>query len=123
MSVPGSNLLKKAFRLIAAQTIIYKAFVSRTANGIGLWNATYAMPVCTKGSVQPVPRQLMELLGLDLQKHYVYIYVSQSVVDIRRDVTSDQFLFGGATYQALSITRWVQIDGWNSVLCVEVPNA
>ena len=123
MSVPGSNLLVKALRLIASQTFTYVAFSGRELNGIGNWVTSYAPPVQVQGSVQAVSRQLMQILGLDMQRHYVNIFVPQAVVDVRRDVTSDQFVFCGVTYQALSITKWVQIDGWNQVLCVEVPDA
>ena len=72
--------------------------------------------------MQPVPRVLMETLGLDFQKHYVNIFVPQSVIDIRRDVSSDKFIYCGVTYQGISLTKWVSQDGWNQVLCVEVPS-
>lgn len=123
MSTPGSNLLLQAAQLIAQQTITYLAYVSRATNSIGLWVNTYAAPVTIKGSLQPVPRSLMQFLGLDMNKEYVNIFVPQAVIDIARDVSSDQFQFAGATYQALSITPWVNIDGWNQVLAVQVPNA
>lgn len=122
MSVPGSNLLNQALRLIAKQTFIYKAFSSRTANSIGMWVTTYAKPVSVKGSVQPISRVLMQVLGLDMQKNYVNIFIPQKVVDIERDVTSDQFVFNSRTYQVISITPWHLIDGWNQALCIEVPN-
>lgn len=121
MSVPGSNLLTQALQLIAAQTITYLAYVSRASNAIGLWVNTYATPATFRGSLQPVPRSLMQILGLDMNKSYVNIFVANSIVDIARDVSSDQFQFAGATYQALSITPWLAIDGWNQVLAVMVP--
>jgi len=123
MSVPGSNILRQAMRQIASQTLIYKAYVSRSKTSIGTYVSEYATPVSVKGSIQPVPRTLMEILGLDMQKHYVNIFVPQRVVDIHRDVSSDLFLFNDDIFQALSITKWVTVDGWNQVLCVEVPNA
>ena len=122
MQVPGSNLLNRASRLITLQSLSYIKFSSRTANGIGLWVNTYATPVTIKGSVQSLSRQLMQMLGLDLQRHYVNIYVPQSVIDIRRDVSSDKFVYGGATYQGISMTKWLLQDGWNEILCVEVPS-
>lgn len=123
MTVPGSNLLSQALRLITAQSIVYKAYASRTLTDIGTYVAIYATGTRIKGSVQPVPRQLMENLGLDMQRNYVNIFVSQAVVDIRRDVTGDQFIFGRTIYEAMSITPWERIDGWNQVLAVEVPRA
>jgi E217 collar protein gp28 len=120
--IPGSNLLNQALSVIASQTISYIAFVSRSKNINSVWVPTYATPVNIQGSIQPVPRTLMMELGLDLQRHYVNIYVSNKVIDIRRDVSSDQFKFQGTTYQAISLTRWFGVDGWNQVLAVEVPS-
>jgi len=121
MQVPGSNILNRALRLITAQTITYLAFTGRTTTTNLMLVPEYAAPVCIKGSIQPVGRQLMETLGLDMQRHYVTIYVPQHVIDIRRDVSSDKFEYGGATFQGLSITKWITVDGWNAVIAVEVP--
>lgn len=118
---PGSNLYAKAVRLIAQQTVAYLAFVSRATQPNGIYLSTYASPVMIRTSFQPVQRALMQLLGLDMNKSYANIFVPQTVIDIARDVTSDQFQFNGATYQALSITPWFAIDGWNQVLVVLVP--
>ena len=123
MSIPGSNLLKRAFRLIASQSLTYLAYVSRSKTATGTLVPTYALPVIIKGSIQPVPQSLMQLLGLDMQRSYVTIYVPQAVVSVNRDVSSDKFKFGGSTYQALSITKWINIDGWNAVMAVEIPDA
>lgn len=122
MSTPGSNLLTQAMQLIASQSVTYLAFASRTANAIGNYVPTYATPVVAKGSFQPVPRSLMQLLGLDMQRNYVNIFLPQSVVDIKRDVTSDQFQYAGITYQGVSSTPWFSVDGWTQILCVQVPS-
>ena len=61
-------------------------------------------------------------LGLDLTKHYENIYVSNRLIDIRRDVSSDKFQFDSATFQGLSMTKWIDLDGWNAILVVEVPS-
>lgn len=121
MSVPGSNLLSQALSLIASQSLLYLAYVSREINDIGMQVPCYAAPISIRGSIQPVSRSLMQILGLDMQKRYVNIFVSQDVVDIARDVSSDKFQFGCITYQAISITQWVTVDSWNQVLAVEVP--
>lgn len=123
MTTPGSNLLNQALSIIAAQAIVYLAYVSRSETDFGTLVPVYASPVTIRGSIQAVPRALMELLGLDFQRNYVNIFVPNTIIDIARDVSSDQFQFGGSTFQALSLTKWRSIDGWNQVLCVEVPSA
>lgn len=123
MATPGSNILKTALRVIASQQIQYLAFVSRTNQANGILLPVYAPAITLRGSIQPVPRSIMERLGLDFQKHYQNIFVPNNIVDVRRDVTSDQFKFQGMTFQALSLTKWIGVDGWNECLVVEVPNS
>lgn len=122
MSVPGMNILSMALSVIASQPITYLAYVSRSTNTIGLQNAVYAAPVTINGSIQPVQRELMETLGLDLQRNYQRIFVPNQIIDIGRDVTSDKFQFQGVTYQGLSLTKWIGVDGWNECLVIEVPS-
>lgn len=120
--IPGSNILKQALTLIAAQSIVYLAYVSRSLNEVGLLVPIYADPVTIRGSLQPVSQSLMQTLGLDMQRRYVKIFVPNSVVDITRDVSSDKFQFAGVIYQATSITQWIADDGWNEVMAVAVPS-
>lgn len=120
MPIPGSNILNQALRVIAAQNFSYFAFTGRATNDTGLIVATYARAVSVKGSWQPVPRSMYEVLGLDLQKNYANAYVRQDIIDVERDVSGDQFSFNGQRYQCESATKWEPIDGWVQVLCVQV---
>lgn len=120
MTVPGSNLLKRAFKLIAQQTFDYYSFVSRTPNAIGYLNATYADPVTLKGSVQPVPRRLYEAMGLDFQKDYVTLYIPKDAIDVARNVSGDYFVYGAQKFQCESKTNWFRQDGWDAILAVMV---
>lgn len=120
MKVPGSNLLNKAFRLIAKTSVLYFKDAGRYTNSIGLDVTTRLSPVEYRGSVQPVPRNLYELLGLDFTKSYVNFYVSRDIIGVNRDVSGDQFSYGGRQYQCLSTTPWFGIDGWEAVLAIDV---
>lgn len=120
MTVPGSNLLKRAFNLIARQSFDYYPYVSRTLTSNKLYKATYGQARHLKGSVQPVSRKLYEAMHLDFQKNYYNIYVPTDVIDVRRDVSGDYFVFNGMKLQAESITAWYQMDGWVAVLTVQV---
>ena len=123
MSTPGSNILKTALRVIASQKIQYLAFQSRSNNAIGMLVPVYAPAITIKGSVQPVPRSIMERLGLDFTKRYVNIFAPQNFVDVTRDVSGDRFQLGSKTYQGLTLTQWFYVDGWVEILAVEVPSA
>lgn len=118
--IPGSNILSQALRILASQTFQYLAFQSRDPNSVGQYVVTYAAPITLTGSVQPVPRELYERFGLDFQRNYINVYVSRAVIDIARDVSGDQIIFNGDTYQCLSKTPWEGIDGWDAVLSVQV---
>lgn len=120
MLVPGSNLLAQALTVIAKQPFNYYANTGRTTSTNGQLVATYAMPVAVQGSWQAVPRSLFYFLGLDLQKNYANVYVPQSILDVSRNKSGDQFEFQGHRYQVESITPWYGIDGWVQCLCVMV---
>lgn len=119
----AGNLLKRALHITGAQAVIYRRFSGRTTNEIGLDVSAFADPVQIKGSVQAVPRSTYEQLGLDFQKRYVTLYTVAEVFDLQRDISGDMIEFGGKTYQLVSSTDWHPMAGWQSVLCVEVPNA
>lgn len=95
--IPGSNLLEIALQVIAPQAFRYYAFIERVTNSIGLDIASYAEPMSLNGSVQPVPRSMMDILGLDMQKNYINVFVSRDVIDIGRDVSGDYLVFGVAS--------------------------
>lgn len=120
MSVPGSNLLTRAARLIRLQNVSYRRYTGRTTNGAGFDVSTYATAVTIKGSVQPVPRAMYERLGLDFQKNYVTLYTVTGVVDIARGAGSDQIDWNGRRFQVESETDWHAMDGWTGALCVDV---
>lgn len=120
--IPGSNLLNLALSVIARQQFQYFQFLSRAQNAIGQDIATYAAPLSLSGSVQPVPRELYHDNGLDFQRNYFLFYVSENVIDPRRDVSGDIMNFAGNTYQCISENDWFPIDGWTGVLCVQVEN-
>lgn len=120
--IPGSNLLGRALKVIAKQTLSYYKFAGRTLNDVGQDITAYDAPVDIKGSFQAVNQSLYEMNGLDLQKSYFIFYVEQGLMDIERDTSGDQLEFFGRRYQVQSNAEWIDIDGWIGLLCVEVKN-
>ncbi len=116
--IPGQNLLNMALTVIAKQPIQYYQFAGRTLNSIGQDVTTYLDPFTIYGSFQPVPRNLYEAYGLDLQKEYYNLYVSQDVLDVLRDVSGDQIIFNNSRFQCESNNDWFALDGWKGILCV-----
>ena len=120
--IPGSNILNMALSVIAKTSFNYYAFSSRFKQPNGVYLPTYAPPVALQGSVQPVPRELYQEYGLDFNKYYQNVFVSQNVVDVARDVSGDMVQIQGQMYQCESITPWYGIDGWVQILVVKVQN-
>ena len=120
MSVTGSNLLNRAFNLISKNEVIYREASSRTINEIGNDITSFAPDVVITGSVQAVPRNVYQIYGFDLQKNYINFFTSNAAVDLQRDVTGDFIIFGGHTYQLISVTSWYQMDGWNEIKGVQI---
>jgi hypothetical protein len=119
--IPGANLLRMALTAIAPQTVEYYAYTSRTLNAVGMYVTTFAEPVDVQGSFQPVPRALYQQLGLDFTKNYAMFYATQQLGDVTRDRTGDQLAFNGKRWQIEAANDWHAVDGWNGVLCIEVP--
>lgn len=117
--IPGQNLLATALSVIGAPTVTYYRFGGRTKNAVGQFVSDHA-PEQRKGSVQAVPRDLYDKLGLDWQKNYVWFYAVGASQDVTRDTSGDQFDFNGRRYEILSLTDWTPIDGWNGALAVQV---
>jgi hypothetical protein len=121
MSVPGSNLLRQALKLITPQTVKYFRFQSRTLSPTGRDVSTFETGVdVPQGSVQAVPLSRYEMLGLDRQKRYVTWFVVRAVLGVGRDYSGDQFEWGGKRYDVVGETNWFLQDGWVAVIGVEL---
>lgn len=118
MNIPGVNLLNMALTIINGAAITYYSMIGRTSNAVGQFVTTYADGVIITGSFQPVPRNLYEQYGLDLQKTYYTFYTSNNLLDVLRNVSGDQIAFLGKRYQCESANDWFALDGWKGVLCV-----
>lgn len=121
--IPGGNILNMALSVIARQSFQYYKFAARVTNEAGFDVPTYSAPLSITGSVQPIPRTMYSNLGLDFQKNYYNFYLAKNIIDINRDVSGDQMVFNCKQYQCISKTDWFALDGWDAVLCVEVPSS
>jgi hypothetical protein len=135
MRVPGSNVLRLALSVIGAQTVNWFQYASQAPGPTGKVVTTYAAPqTIPKGSVQPVDRARYNSYGLDFQKSYVTWFVPGfNAQSIRRNpdgsgdiietpVNLDGSLIPGTSrrYQCVGDTPWINEDGWNRVLGVDI---
>ena len=122
MASPGSNQLLTALRAIGSTPVQYYRFSSRTENSAGIDVTTYIIPqLCILGSFQPVKRQLYERMGLDLSKRYADWYVPNvEAVDLDRDVSGDVIEVNGRRWELVGENDWFSMDGWKSMLCVDI---
>lgn len=119
MTIPGSNLLRRAARLIKLQAVDYYQDAGRTANDIGVDVTAYLPAVSIQASVQPVALDDYQQLGLDFGKNYVTLYSQTPLIGVARDVSGDVFTYNSKVYQVRSPTDWLAQDGWNAVTAVE----
>lgn len=118
--IPGSNLLKAAFKIIAKNTVQYYRNTGRTASTVGTYVAAYASPVAMQGSVQAVPRSRYAELELDLSKDYITFYTMNNILGLEREVAGDKLVWNGREYACESPDDWYAQDGWMGVLCIDV---
>lgn len=120
MTIPGSNLLNRAARLIKLWPIQYYQYNGRALNAAQQWVTVYKAPITIPASVQAVARNTYVYSGLDLQRNYVNVFVSQDVIDLERDSSGDQFVFDNTLFQIESQNTWFLRDGWVEAMGVEV---
>lgn len=120
MSVPGCNVLGMALTLIKPQSVRWYRFAANTLDAAGIRVPTYNDGGDISGSWQSVPRQLFEKLGLNFEKSYRVFYTAADILDIRRAVAPDLINAFGRQYSAEYSTPWVNQDGWNEVVLVDV---
>lgn len=115
--IPGTNLLRMALTVVNPQGVTYYAPESRTLNDIGQYVTTYADPILLQGSFQPVQRQVLQSMGLDMQKSYYVFYSLYNLQDVERDTSPGLLIYiTGDVLQIESDTEWINQDGWKGVL-------
>jgi hypothetical protein len=125
VTVPGSNLLRRASRLIKFQTLQYYQFNTRAQNAAFQEVSYFNAPFPLKASVQAVSRNTYAQLGLDLQRQYLNVFASLDMIDLDRDASGDQFIWAerpGQNWlcQLESETSWYSRDGWAECLAVRI---
>jgi len=120
MSIPGSNIYLKAIQLIARQVYVYYAFTGRTIDDRGRPVNTYAAPVTLRDSIQALPREYYQQLGLDFSRDAITVFTNSALFSVDRDYSGDQIVYRDATFQLLSSTDWSQQDGWREVYAVKL---
>lgn len=122
--IPGQNLLATALSVIGSTPVSYFRNTGATQGPTGLDTVTYATPVTiAKGSVQAVDRSRYERFGLDWEKRYVSWFVPNlAAVDLARnpDNSGDVIEVNGRRYQLMGGTDWYGMDGWMSLLGVDI---
>lgn len=121
--IPGQNILNMAMGTIATTAVDLYRFNARDTNAAGIMVSDYLPAVEIRGSLQPVPRTNYQQLGLDLQKRYWNFYASHPLIDPDRDVSGDIINGTGRQFNAVSVTPWLAIDGWNALLMVDIGSA
>ena len=120
--IPGANLLGMAARLVRLDKPQHVRYKGEDKDDAGNVTPAYYAGVTITASMQPVPRELMEKLGLDLQKDYMMAYTNVPLRDLKRGTPCDMLNFSGRVWNVESNTDWQLQDGWQgSVVCAIGP--
>jgi hypothetical protein len=120
VSNPGSNLLKRASRLIKFSSVQYFATTGRTLNSARQWVASFDDGNPLSASVQAVPRANYQREGLDFNKFYVRVWASKAMAALDRDTSGDRFIHNGDLYAFADGENWFAQDGWATVLACRI---
>lgn len=120
MATPGSNLLKRARKLIKFQSIQYYKSTGRTLNAARQYVDSWGAAEPLSASVQAVNKTRYAQFGLDFAKFYVQVWASLDIIDLQRDSSSDRFLHNGDLFQMENGQTWFEQDGWAQCLAVRI---
>lgn len=122
MSVPGSNLLRMANRLIKQQVATHHRWWKNTDGDSGITTPVYYPGDTISANIQPTPRTVLVKLGLDLSQDYITVYsqAALEVKDLQRGRACDMLDFGRDRYNVETNTPWDIQDGWKGSICVKI---
>ena len=72
------------------------------------------------GSIQPLPRNLYQMYGLQFDRFYVTVYMPECATDVSRDTAGDQIEYQGNRFQAVQKVNWYTPNFWIAMLFVQV---
>ena len=120
MTVPGSNLLKRAQTVIHREEFTYYPYLSRVETDIGTLVSSYGPGVTIRDTVQPIAQSLQRQLGLPMEKVYIHIYTSSNLRALARAGSGDLIDFAGYRYEILEKNNdWIAQDGWEGLVAVQ----
>lgn len=122
MTVPY-NLLGIALGAIGRQTFHLLKWKGRTANAAGLAQDEYEAPVACSGSIQSVPQDAYERLGLNWETNTRLVWSESSMRAESGQQGPDLLVFEGKVWFCRSNTPWDKYNGWNQVIVVEAPQS
>ena len=111
-----------AMSVLGRTAVSYFKFAGRSTNDGGVMLTTYSAAVTVStGSVQSINKKKYEELGLDWEKSYIAWYVPNlDAVDLARDVSGDVIEVLGRRWQLSGSNNWLLIDGWKSLIAVDI---
>ncbi len=114
-----------ALSVLGRTAVSYFKFAGRTTNAGGVMFTMYSAAVTVStGSVQAINKKKYEELGLDWEKSYISWYVPNlDAVDLARDVSGDVIEVLGRRWQLMGSNNWYLIDGWKSLIAVDIGTA
>ena len=120
MNIPGSNLLQIAMSVInPTGDVFLRKYAGEVDNDFGVPIKSWEEPVPMMGcSAQPISFHDIQVLGLEVGKRYIRVWVSADAQATSRGSEGDQFIWGLELWTIVEPTYWIKQDGWNEVVAV-----
>lgn len=113
------QLLNQALRIVQNYPVQYVQFAGNVKGTNGIVSPSYNAPISVNNaSVQPLPTQLYQLLGLDMQREYRRVFVSTNALALEGQISSDKFIIDGKEWTIWGNQPWHSYDGWNELIVV-----
>lgn len=120
MNVPGINLLGIAMTAIQPTSGLFlRRYEGTQDNDFGNSIKTFSTPIPMMGaSVQPVPFRDIQVMGLEVGKKYIRVWIQANAHASSRGEDGDQFIWDLKLWTILEPTFWIEQDGWTEQLAV-----
>ena len=115
----GFNTLGLVQSVIGKQSYQLEAWQSRTENSSGYEVDNYSDAVTRHASVQPIDREQIQIMGLELNKVYIEIFDQELVSLLSRSRNPDRIIWQNYYWSPIPQSAdWIEQGGWNRVTAV-----
>lgn len=119
------NVLGAALKILPQQKIIYKKFLGKTVNELGIAVNSYGEPITALGSIQPANDDTLYKLGIADGGDYYVCYLHGNALSISSMQSNDIVVSAdGTVFNIFKSDKWSMYPGqdWNRIVLQRAKN-